>query len=247
MDKPLPFIAHLTELRKTLLVCFIALIGASALCFPFSPRLLDILKAPAGGRVSALFYFSPEEAFLVYMRIGFCAGLLLAFPVIAYAFWSFIAPAFSKKVRIHTVLFAAACFIAFIMGCMFGYFALLPSALHFLLGIGGSNLQPLISAGKYVSFTTGLILACGIIFLLPVFVFFLARCGLVTAGFLRRYYPYAVVAIFIIAAAITPTTDAFNMMIVAIPLLVLYEVSIWIAFFSQVKSKPKDDGYGENN
>jgi len=191
MDKPLPFITHLSALRRSLIICIAALLGAAALCMPFAPRMLEILKAPAAGAISELFYFSPEDALVVYMRIGFFCGLVLAFPVIIYSLWQFIAPAFSSRFRIRTGMFVAVSFAAFILGCMFGYYVLLPSSLRFLMGIGGSGLRPLISAARYISFTTGLTLACGIIFLLPVFVFFLARLGLVTAGLMRRYYPIA--------------------------------------------------------
>jgi sec-independent protein translocase protein TatC len=249
MDKLLPFITHLGALRKSLLTCIIALLATTALSMPFAPRMLEILKAPASGAISELFYFSPEEALLVYMRIGFFCGLVLAFPVIIYSLWNFIAPAFGSNFRIRTGMFVVASFVAFIIGCAFGYYFLLPSALRFLLGIGGRGLRPLISASRYISFTTGLTLACGMIFLMPVFVFFLARVGLVTAGFLRKYYPFALVAILIIAAVITPTTDIFNMLAVAAPMLVLYEISIWIAFFFRKKDKTytqtEEGNYGE--
>jgi sec-independent protein translocase protein TatC len=251
MDKSLPFITHLAALRKTLLSCIVALLGATAICMPLGPRMLEILKAPAAGVIGELFYFSPEEALLVYMRIGFFCGLVVAFPVIIYSFWNFIAPAFGSRFRVRTGLFVAASFVAFLTGCAFGYCVLLPSSLRFLMGIGSSGLHPLISAARYISFTTGLTLACGIIFLMPVFVFFLAHAGLVTAGFLRRHYLVALVAILIIAAVITPTTDIFNMLAVAVPMLALYEISIWIAFFFGHKDKThtspltKDDIYGE--
>lgn len=241
MDRPLSFVAHLGALRKSLLICVAALLGATALSMPFAPRMLEILKAPALGAISELFYFSPEEALLVYMRVGFFCGLVLSFPVIIYSLWNFIAPAFSSHFRIRTGLFVAASFLAFLTGCLFGYYVLLPSSLRFLLGIGGSALRPMISALRFISFTTGLMFACGIIFLMPVFVFFLARVGLVSAGYLRRYYLFALVAILIIAAVITPTTDIFNMLAVAVPMLVLYEISIWIAFFF----RKKDGDYGE--
>ncbi len=249
MDNPLPFTAHLAVLRKSILICAAVLVCSTALCMTFAPRLLAILKAPAGGLVSELYYFSPEEPLLVYMQAGFFFGFIAAFPVIIYVLWRFAAPAFSRDFRAHTVLFMFFCCAAFALGCMFGYFILLPGSLRFLLGIGGGGLRPLISAGRYVSFTTGLILACGGIFLMPVFVFLLARQGLVSAGFLRRQYPFALVAILLIAAMITPTTDVFNMLAVAAPMLGLYEISIWIAFFFGKKyfryPGKKDGNYGE--
>lgn len=237
MDKPVPFITHLSALRKSLLVCLAAVLGATALCMPLAPRALELFKASADGVISQLFYFSPEEAFMVYMRLGFFCGLVVSFPVIIFSIWHFVSPALGRRLGAMGAAFIALSFAAFIAGCLFGYHVLLPSSLRFLLNVGSGTLQPLISAQRYVSFTTGLTLACGIIFLMPVFTFFLARAGLVRAAVLRRYYPYALVAILVAAAVITPTTDLFNMLAVAVPMAALYEVSIWIAFFFGVKQK----------
>ncbi len=231
MDRPLPFVSHLSALRKSLLVCLAALCAATALCAPLAPRVLKILKVPAAGAVTQLYYFSPEEAFLVYMRIAFSCGLIASLPVIIYSLWHFLAPAFADRLRLRTGFFVAASFLAFLAGNLFGYYLLLPSSLRFLLGIGNSELYPLLSASRYISFVIGLILACGVIFLMPVFIFFLARAGFVTAPFLRRHYPYALVIILVIAAIITPTTDVFNMLLVAAPMAALYEASIWVAYF----------------
>jgi len=106
------------------------------------------------------------------------------------------------------------------------------SALKFLLNIGKDELEPVISATRYISFVTGLMLACGIVFEMPVLSFFLTRIGVVNAGMLRRKFLYAVIIIMIVAAVITPTGDAFNMLMLAIPMLALYEASIWVSFFS---------------
>lgn len=243
MDKTLPFLSHLAALRKTVLVCAGALGTASALCMPFAGRVLQILKLPAADAIPVLHYFGPEEAFVVYMRIGFFCGCILASPVIFCSIWNFISPALPR--RGSAALFVAVSTGAFLCGCLFSYHILLPSALRFLLSVGAHELKPLISAGRYVSFITGLTLACGTVFLMPVGVFFLARVHLVTARFLRRQYPAALVAILVAAAVITPTTDPFNMLAVAVPMLVLYEISIWIAFFFGPRSKRGEAEYGK--
>lgn len=248
MDKPLPFMAHLDALRKTLLVCVFSLCGATALCMPIAPRMLQILRAPAAGVISQLFYFGPEEALLVYMRIGFFCGLIVSFPVLSYSVWHFMAPAFNPSFRKLSAAFACVSFLFFLLGCLFGFRFLLPPALRFLLSVGGDHLQPMISAARYISLVTGLTLACGIIFLMPVIIFFLARAGLVSAGFLRRRYPAALVGILVAAALITPTTDIFNLLAVAVPMIALYEASIWVAFFfkkNNGSSKPEEGPYGE--
>jgi sec-independent protein translocase protein TatC len=247
MDKPLPFITHLGALRKTLLVCIFSLLAATALCMPIVPRMLEVLRAPAAGVISTLFYFGPEEALLVYMRVGFFCGLIISFPVISLCVWHFLAPAFSRSFQRLTALFVSASFFFFVLGCLFGYKILLPPALRFLLSVGGDRLQPLISASRYISLVTGMMLACGVVFLMPVIAFFLARAGLVSAGFLRRRYPVAIVGIFIVAAVITPTTDVFNLLVVAGPMIALYEVSIWIAFFFGKNNGPSapESPYGE--
>jgi sec-independent protein translocase protein TatC len=242
MDKRLPFLSHLAELRKTVLVCVAVLVAAAALCMPFAGRVLQMLQRPAAGEIPALYYFGPEEAFLVYMRIGFFCAVILASPVIFYSIWHFISPALPR--RGGALPFIAVCAAAFLCGCLFSYFILLPSSLRFLLSIGGSSLRPLISASRYVSFVTGLTLACGAVFLMPACVYFLARAHLVTASFLRRHYAAALVVILVGAAVITPTADMFNMLAVAVPMVCLYEISIWIAFFAGRCGSMGEEAYG---
>lgn len=232
-ERELTVIGHLDEMRRRIIIALAALFCGILACLPFSSAILAILKLPARGAVERLVYFSPEEAFMVYMRISMIAGVIVAFPVIAYQAWAFTAPALGRDFKRYAVYFVLGSVLAFAAGCIFAYFVLLPAALQFLLAIGKSDLEPVISATRYIAFVTGIILACGVVFEMPVAAFFLARTGLINARLLRSKFKYALIAILIAAAIITPTTDVFNMMMLALPMLALYEVSIWVVFFAQ--------------
>ncbi|MDD5135981.1 MAG: twin-arginine translocase subunit TatC [Candidatus Omnitrophica bacterium] len=223
---------HFEELRRRVIFSVLALIAATAVSVPFSPVVLKFLKYPSGGAIERLVFFGPEEAFLIYMRISVSAGVVIALPVMLFQLWAFLSPAIDERFRKYAFLFVSVSFLVFLLGCSFSYFILLPAALKFLLSIGRTDLEPVISAARYISFVTGLILACGIVFEMPVVSFFLTRIGVINAGMLRRKFLYAVVVIMIIAAVITPTGDAFNMLMLALPMLALYEVSVWVSFFS---------------
>ena len=241
-EHELTVIGHLDEMRKRIIVALVAAIGCTVLAFPFASAILHILKLPARGAVSRLVYFGPEEAFMVYMRVSIITGLVVSFPVIAYQAWAFTAPALGTDFKKYSVYFVLSSVLAFASGCLFAYFALLPASLGFLLSIGQGELEPVISASRYISFVTGFILACGAVFEMPVATFFLARTGIISARLMRAKFKYALIAILIIAAVITPTTDIFNMMMLALPMLGLYEVSIWVAFFA---AKRRRAGYAE--
>ncbi|MBN1526934.1 MAG: twin-arginine translocase subunit TatC [Candidatus Omnitrophica bacterium] len=246
MDSEISFVEHLEELRRRIIISVVALIAGAVACLPFAPQILTALRSPASGLIDKLAFFSPQDAFVIYMRIGFMGGLILAFPVIAYQFWAFVSPAIEDRFKKNTVLLAFFCVCAFVSGCAFSYFILLPKALTFLLGIGSENLEPVISAANYVSFVTAIIVSCGLVFQMPVLSFLLTRTGLVNSGMLRKKFKYAVIIIFIAAAVITPTVDAFNMLILAVPMLLLYEISIWVSAIAG-RCAPKGqqpEGYG---
>lgn len=232
MDRELSLIEHLNELRKRIVVSLVTLVAATLLGFGFAPHLLRIFKQPVSGIIEKLAYFSPQEPFLVYTRIAFFCGLVIAMPVILYQLWQFISPALEVKARRFAVYFILFSFAAFAAGALFGYFILIPPALRFLLGFARGDLEPVISVSKYISFVVSLILSCGLVFQMPVLSFILTRLRVVNARALRRKYRYAVAGVFIVAAVITPTTDVFNMLILACPMLLLYEISIWVSYFT---------------
>ncbi|HLD82549.1 MAG TPA: twin-arginine translocase subunit TatC, partial [Candidatus Omnitrophota bacterium] len=175
--------------------------------------------------------------FLIYMRVAFLFGLIFSLPLILYQIWAFIQPAVEKKQRSHTVFFVFFCSLAFIIGCLFAYSILIPPALKFLLSFAKDDLEPVISANKYISFVISLIIGCGLVFQMPILSFIFTKWSVINARALRRKYKYAIAIIFIAAAIITPTPDAFNMLILALPMLFLYELSIWISFFARPKAR----------
>lgn len=232
MDKEFTVLEHLEELRRRIIVSLIFIILAAIGAFPFASRILAILKAPSSGLIDKLVFFSPPEAFSVYIKIAFFAGLVISMPVILYQVWAFISPAITPKIRKNCLLFLISSLGAFVSGILFGFFILVPAALKFLLGFAAGTLEPLISASSYISFVLGLVLASGFVFEMPVLSFILSRIGIIDHRLLRRAWKYAAVSIFIIAAIVTPTPDIFNMTILAIPMLFLYELSIWVSRFS---------------
>lgn len=229
MDKPLTLIEHLAELRRRIIISLVALGTASILSLPFASSLLVILKLPAQGLIERLVFFSPQEGFLIYLRIAFLCGWVIAMPVILYQVWAFILPAMEEKLKKRAANFVLLCSITFIIGGLFAYFILIPPALRFLLNFAKNELVPVISANKYISFVISLILGGGLVFQMPVLSFILTKLGVINPQILRKKYKYAIVIIFSVAAIITPTIDAFNMLILAVPMLFLYEVSIWIS------------------
>lgn len=232
MKKEFTVIEHLEELRRRVIVSLVAVGITTAISIPFSSFIIKLLKVPAAGAIEKLAFFSPEEAFLIYMRVSFLAGLILALPVIAYEIWAFLSPALGEKIKDRAVEFIAFLTTLFLAGIAFAYFILLPAALKFLLNIGGEDLEPVISAARYISFVTALIFACGLIFEIPALSFFLTRAGIINAGLMRKYFKYALMVIAVLAAIITPTGDAFNMLMLALPMVGLYEASIWISLFA---------------
>jgi sec-independent protein translocase protein TatC len=235
MEQRYPFTQHLEELRRRLLWS-LAFWGAGAiLSFPWTPHLLRILKEIAGDRLGKLAYFSPEEALLIYTRIGLCCGFALGLPFFLYQAWRFVAPAVPSRFQRYAGIFMGSCLLAFLAGGAFAWNLLLPSGLDFLLKIGGEDLIPIISAARYVSFVTGILLACGLVFQMPVAAFILGKAGILRPAFLRRNFHYALIVILAASAILTPTTDIFNMFLLALPMVILYEISIWVAKWASLE------------
>ena len=237
MERELSLVEHLAELRIRIIISLVAFGLSCGLSFPFASLLLKILKDPASGIIDKLAFFSPQEAFLIYVNLSIFSGWLISMPVILYQVWAFISPAVEEGQKKHIGSFIFFCFTAFICGGLFAYFILIPPALKFLMGFAKDELEPVISAQKYISFLTSLIWGCGFVFQMPVLSFILTKLKVIHPRALRNKYKYAIVIIFILAALITPTTDIFNMLMLAIPMLFLYELSIWVSFFAVPKIK----------
>lgn len=227
-EEKLPFTAHLEELRERLIVCFIALFIGFCIAYGFKEELFHILMKPliaAMGKGEKLIFTGLAEAFFTYLKVAFLAGLMLASPVIIYEFWMFVAPGLYAEERrlLFPVVFMSSFF--FIGGALFGYFIVFPLGFEFFLAFADENIQAMPSMKEYLSFSATMLLAFGAVFELPLILTFLARFGIVSVDFLRKNRKYAILLIFIVAAILTPP-DVMSQIMMAIPLMILYEVSI---------------------
>lgn len=232
-----PLMEHLVELRKRLIYSMLAFVICFLVCFFFAKYIYAFLTEPLAatlrGQPNAhLIYTAPGETFFTYMKVGMFAGLCLAFPIIAAQIWMFVAPGLYRNERKAFLPFLLATPVLFLTGAAFVYYVMLPFALKFFAGYetqGGNGtlgieLQAKVS--EYFDFVSTLIIAFGLTFQLPVLLSLLGRVGIVTSAQLRSLQRYAIVGIFAVAAIITPP-DAISMISLAIPLVALYEISIW--------------------
>lgn len=226
-DKDLTLLGHLLELRKRLFRSVIAIAVGVGISLIFADRIFGILTLPARGH--QLIYIDMTEMFGVYMQVSLVAGICLAMPFIVYQLIMFVAPALSAKEKRYVYLVLPWITVMFLGGVIFSYFILLPPAIKFLLTFGSNIATPQIRIGSYIAVVTRLMLAAGCIFELPVISTFLARLGIVSHKWLASKRKWAIILAFIAGAIITPTGDPVNQTLVAVPLVVLYELSIWLA------------------
>jgi len=230
-EKKLPLTAHLRELRKRLILSFIAVGGGFALCYAFAQKIFDILAAPllkmmpTGG---SLIFTSVAEAFFTYMKVAFIAGLILASPFVLYQVWAFVAPGLYRHEKKYVVPFVLAGSFFFALGICFGYYVAVPVGFKFLLGFATDFIKPMPSMKEYLSFSIKFLLAFGLVFEFPVVLVLLARIGVVDARTLARQRKYAILLIFIFAAILTPP-DIISQVILALPMIGLYELSILLS------------------
>ncbi len=244
-DAKMPFLAHLEELRKRLIVCFSATGIAFILVFNFRTFFLQLLQRPLttdvvmGRRfpfigfhdkppIARLTALGPAETLWTHFKVAFIAGLFVALPVVLYQIWKFIEPGLLPKERRFALPFVILSTICFFLGAAFCFFIVLPLALQFLLTFD-PTIQQMPRFSEYVDFTLKFLLAFGVIFELPLAMTVAARLGLVTPQFLARNRKYAILINFVLAAILTPTPDIFNQSLMALPMCVLYEVGILAA------------------
>lgn len=230
---------HLQDLRKRLTRCVIAVLVGFLACYAFAGKLLKILMQPMLDAIkqSHFIYTLPTEAFFTEMKIAFVAGIFLCSPYIFYQIWQFIAPGLyshERKWIIPIAFFSALCFS---IGAFFGYFVVFPFGFEFFASYTNEYLVFTPKLDEYLDFVLKLLFAFGIVFELPLFLFFLARLGIVTHEGLKAKRKYAILIAFVVAAALTPP-DAISQTMMAVPLCVLYELGVWLAFFFGKKKKP---------
>lgn len=238
-----PFLSHLEELRKRLIACAIAVGVGFVISYIFSERLFRILISPlmaVMGEGERLIFTNLPEMFLTYLKTAFIAAILLVAPVIFYQLWMFIAPGLYQHEKKFAVPFVIFSTILFVGGALFGYFVVFPFGFKFFLGFANESIQALPSVKQYFSFAVKLLFAFGIVFELPVVVFFLAKMGLVTPDFLKRKRKYALLLTFVMAAILTPP-DVITQLMMAGPLILLYEIGIIIARVAGRKKVTEDE------
>jgi sec-independent protein translocase protein TatC len=230
------FFDHLAELRQRILYSLAALVVAALVGLYYANRIYQWLAWPMmealrkEGAVERLVFTDPAGPVKLYIEVGVYAGVVLALPFILWQLWQFVAPGLYRHERRVVLPFVFFSTLLFLVGGVFAFFVLLPYTLRFLVVIG-QPFQPMISINAYYDLAIIILFGTGLIFELPIVIFFLSLIGVVTPGFLWRNFRYAVLVIAIVAAAVTPTTDIFTMCLFMIPMLLLYLVSIGVSYF----------------
>jgi len=240
--RPMSLMGHLNELRSRLTRILIVIILGFFACYAVSDTLFGELVKPLTASMpqgSKLIFTSIPEAFFVYMKVGFVASLFLTSPYSFYQIWAFVAPGLYEEERRHIVPLAAFSAFFFLSGAVFCYFVAFPVAFDFFMSFATDTILPMPSLNEYLSFALKLLIAFGLIFEMPLFAFLLAHIGILTAAHLRRWRRYAILTIFIVAAILSPP-DVVSQLLMAFPMLILYEMSIWITVLAQKRPKDSD-------
>jgi sec-independent protein translocase protein TatC len=228
-DPPLALVDHLTELRRRVMISLIAVAVGMVLAFVFANTVVSFLvrfySDATHGRQRTLIFTGPLDAFALRLKIAFFGGIVLALPVWLLQIWRFVTPALQKREKRYAIPFVATSIVLFVLGGVVAMLTL-TKALEFLLGVGGPNLNPMLTGDKYVSLIALMIVAFGFAFEFPVLLMFLLLARVMTTRQLRRSRRIALIAIVIFAAVITPSQDPFSLFAMAIPMYAFYEASI---------------------
>jgi sec-independent protein translocase protein TatC len=222
-------IEHLGELRSRIIKVAIAFFLVSILAFLFIRKIFGFLLAPAPQLKGKLFVTGVTEPLITDIKLALFTALLLTIPIILYQGWAFVAPAVGDMGRAFTYILITLASSLFLAGVAFGYYVVLPIGLDFLFTYGGNRYSEIISGEKYLPFVTRFLLAFGIVFEFPAATYVGAKLELVDAPLLKQYRKHAIVLNTVLAAALTPGQDPFSMVLMAIPMIVMYELSILIA------------------
>ncbi|MFC1824103.1 twin-arginine translocase subunit TatC [Thermodesulfobacteriota bacterium] len=243
-----PFLSHLEELRKRLITCSIAVGIGFLISYFFSEKLFRILIIPLKSNMpegDRLIFTNLPEMFFAYIKTAFIAGIMLSAPLIFYQLWMFVAPGLYQKEKKLFMPFIFFSTLLFVGGALFGYFVVFPFGFKFFLGFANENVQALPTVKQYFSFAIKLLFAFGIVFELPVVIFFLSKMGLVTSELLKRKRKYAILLTFVLAAILTPP-DVITQCMMAGPLIILYEIGIFVAWLAEKKKVVTEEGDPES-
>jgi sec-independent protein translocase protein TatC len=232
-DEPIPLLTHLEELKKRLIYSLIAVAICSVAVYPAVDTVIRNLAKPVGKFV----FTGPVEAFWTRIKLAFFMGLIASMPVVLFQLWSFIQRGLMPKEKHAAGLITAVSFVLFISGAAFCYFLILPVGVKFLLAYGSDVMIPMITISRYLTFAFALVFAFGIVFELPLAMAFLVKLGLLHTSTLIQQRRIAIVVIFIVAAALTPGPDIFSQVLMAVPMLVLYEIGIIVSRIIEKKKQ----------
>jgi len=234
------FLEHLDELRKRLVHIAAYLFGGFALCLFFSKPIYDFISRPLTQILpnEKLIFTKLTSPFTLYMKVAFLGGIFLTIPLTLYEVWKFIAPGLYRKEKRFVVPFLFFSVVLFILGAAFCYYLVLPRAYAFLINLG-SSFDAMIDIKEYLDLTNMMLLGFGIMFEMPVLAAFLSMFGLVSARFLLRKFKYAILCITILAAVLSPTPDALNLIVWTVPMILLYVISIGVAALFEFRRKRK--------
>jgi sec-independent protein translocase protein TatC len=227
LEEKLPINSHFAELRKRLLASFIAVVITTIVSFIFAQDIFDILKSRAAD--INLIYIEMTEMIGTYFKVTFASGIALALPFLLYQLVMFIRPGLTPNERKYLYILLPSMMVSFACGVAFGYFVLLPPALRFLVSFGSEIATPQIRVENYVSLVLRLLFALGLCFEAPLLIFFLAKIRILTPERVSGFRKFAIVGAFVLGAIITPTFDPINQTLVAVPIILLYEVGILLA------------------
>jgi len=229
------FLEHLEELRKRIIYSLIAVTVGFFACWNYHEFIFRFVQRPVmdalqrNGMAEKLVYLNPTEPFNLYLKVAFLAGLFVTSPFVLYQVWLFISPGLYRNEKRYVLPFMFSTVFLFLGGGLFAYKMVYPAALNFLIDYG-KQFQPMITIGEYTDLFLTIMLGMGLIFEMPILVFFLSMMGIVSPRWMWRNVRYSILVIFIVAAILTPTTDILNMCLFAAPMVALYILSIGVAW-----------------
>lgn len=233
-QKPLTFFDHLDELRARVLQ-FLVIYGVFCfIAYPLTAKILPYIIKPVGSVV----FHAPGEAFSAYMMLTLLEAFIFSLPFFFYHVWAFAWEAFTDKERKYIVLFGPCSLVLFLLGVFFAFYVIIPFAIKFLLGFSTERVVAMISIKNYIAFVGNLILVFGVVFELPLILVFLVKIGIATPEFLRHFRKHAIFAIFIVSAVLTPP-DVVSQLLMALPLVILYEMGVLFSVFAYRKKSEK--------
>jgi len=244
-NSKLPLTEHLGELRKRILISFVSLLAVFVIVFNFSENIFEILQLPLKlelrldltkpylhikEKIPPPFLMSAiAEVFWMHIKISFIASFIISLPLLFYQFWCFISPGLLSKEKKYLLPFMLMATVLFLTGVFFCFFVVLPFAVTFFLNYKTSDFVVLLKIGDYIDFCLKFIMGFGVVFELPLAIILLARFGIVSPKTLAKHRKYAVLFAFVAAGILTPTPDAFNQILMAVPIIILYEIGIMMA------------------